>query len=101
NLVFWGRLAAHLDKKCKKGTRLLIQGSLLYRDYIDVNNIKREITDIRVQQFVVLDANPTNTSMEATSMVTDDEDTRQYLQPNKRDSCAKHACLQINPILLL
>ena len=76
NLVFWGRLAEHLDKKCKKGTRLLIQGSLLYRDYIDVNNIKREITDIRVQQFVVLDANQANTSMEATSMVTDDEDTR-------------------------
>lgn len=76
NLVFWGKLAEKLEKKCKKGTRLLIQGSLLYRDYTDVNHIKREVTDIRVQQFVVLDANLANASMEAASINTNDEDTR-------------------------
>lgn len=59
SLVFWGKLAEKLEKKCKKGTRLLIQGSLVYREYTDVNNIKREVTDIRVQQFVVMDNQPT------------------------------------------
>lgn|SRR5690606_587419 len=56
SLVFWGKLAEKLAKKGKKGTRLLIQGSLIYREYTDIHNIKREVTDIRVQQFVVMDS---------------------------------------------
>ncbi|PRD56367.1 single-stranded DNA-binding protein [Sphingobacterium gobiense] len=63
SLVFWGKLAEKLERKGKKGTRLLIQGSLVYRDYIDVNNIKREVTDIRVHQFTVLDSQAENTSL--------------------------------------
>lgn len=60
SLVFWGKLAEKLEKKGKKGTRLLIQGSLVYREYIDTHNIKREVTDIRVQQFVVMDHHATH-----------------------------------------
>lgn len=55
NLVFWGKHAEKLEKRSKKGTRILVQGSLAYRQYTDINNIKREITDIRVQQFMVLE----------------------------------------------
>ncbi|WP_437921370.1 single-stranded DNA-binding protein [Sphingobacterium sp. LRF_L2] len=54
NLVFWGKLADKLEKNNKKGTRLMIQGSLSYREYTDVHDIKREVVDIRVQQFLVL-----------------------------------------------
>lgn len=60
SLVFWGKLAEKLEKKGKKGTRLLIQGSLVYREYTDIHNIKREVTDIRVQQFVVMDNHSTH-----------------------------------------
>ncbi|MFD1768930.1 single-stranded DNA-binding protein [Sphingobacterium suaedae] len=55
NLVFWGKLADKLEKNKKKGTKLMIQGSLIYREYVDVHNIKREVVDIRVQQFMVLE----------------------------------------------
>ncbi|HLT88809.1 MAG TPA: single-stranded DNA-binding protein [Sphingobacterium sp.] len=75
SLVFWGKLAERLEKKCKKGTRLLIQGSLVYRDYTDVNNIKREVTDIRVQQFVVLDNHTNNASLLEISPDADENDT--------------------------
>lgn len=54
NLVFWGKLAEKLEKSNKKGTRLIIQGSLTYREYTDIHDIKREITDIKVQQFLAL-----------------------------------------------
>lgn len=64
NLVFWGKLAEKLEKKCKKGTRLLVQGTLIYREYTDVNNIKREVTDIKVQQFIPLDGQIAGTSPE-------------------------------------
>lgn len=68
SLVFWGKLAEKLVKKGKKGTRLLIQGSLVYREYTDTHGIKREVTDIRVQQFVVIDNQATREQLlEATS----------------------------------
>ncbi|PRD47133.1 single-stranded DNA-binding protein [Sphingobacterium haloxyli] len=75
SLVFWGKLAEKLERRGKKGTRLLVQGSLLYRDYIDVNNIKREVTDIRVHQFIVLDSQAANTSLlEVSSDAEEDTD---------------------------
>ena len=74
SLVFWGKLAERLEKKCKKGTRLLIQGSLVYRDYTDVNNIKREVTDIRVQQFIVLDGHAPHVSLLEVPADMDDND---------------------------
>lgn len=60
NLVFWGTLAESVESKCKKGSRLFVQGSLIYRDYTDVNNIKREVTDIRIHQFILLDGGANN-----------------------------------------
>jgi len=74
SLVFWGKLAERLEKKCKKGTRILVQGSLIYRDYTDINNIKREVTDIRVQQFVVLDSQTNHTSILEMSSDSDESE---------------------------
>lgn len=75
NLVFWGKLAEKVEKKCKKGTRLMVQGSLIYRDYTDVNNIKREVTDIRVQQFIVLDGHGVNASLLEVPLDVEEADT--------------------------
>ncbi|MBD1426878.1 single-stranded DNA-binding protein [Sphingobacterium arenae] len=74
SLVFWGKLAERLEKKGKKGTRLLVQGSLIYRDYTDINNIKREVTDIRVQQFVVLDSQTNHASILEMSSDSDESE---------------------------
>lgn len=57
NVVFWGKLAEKLEKSNKKGTRLLIQGAITYREYTDIHNVKREVMDIRVNQFMTLTSN--------------------------------------------
>lgn len=60
NLVFWGKLTEKLEKHAKKGTRLLVQGSLTYQEYVDVNGIKRESCEIRVSQFMTLNSSSNN-----------------------------------------
>ncbi|SFS47566.1 single-stranded DNA-binding protein [Sphingobacterium wenxiniae] len=54
-LIVWGKLAEKLEKTGKKGSRLAVKGSLAYREYIDASDIKREVTEIRVNQFMLLD----------------------------------------------
>lgn len=54
NLVFWDKVAEQFEKYNKKGTCLVIQGSLTYREYVDVHDIKRDVTHIRVHQFFAL-----------------------------------------------
>ena len=68
NLVFWGKQAEKLEKRTKKGVRLLVQGSLIYREYTDAHNVKREITDIRIQHFTVLDSLAQHPTMDAAEL---------------------------------
>lgn len=56
SLVFWGKLAERLEKSAKKGTRIAVQGSLLQRSYMDSNDIEREVYEIRVNRFIVLES---------------------------------------------
>lgn len=55
SLVFWGKLAERLEKSAKKGSRIAVQGALLQRSYMDSNDIEREVYEIRVNRFIVLD----------------------------------------------
>lgn len=55
SLIFWGKLAEKLERTGQKGSRLLLQGSITYSEYIDTNEIKRERTEIKIDQFMVLD----------------------------------------------
>lgn len=53
-LVLWGKLAEKVEQEAKKGTRLLVHGILTYREYTDTNNIRKEFTEIKVKQLLVL-----------------------------------------------
>lgn len=55
NLVLWGKLAEKVELEAKKGTRLLVHGSLTYREYTDINNIRKEFTEIKIQNLLVMD----------------------------------------------
>lgn len=55
SLVFWGKQAEKLLKNCKKSTKILVQGSLIYREYTDVHEIRRHVAEIRVTNFMILD----------------------------------------------
>ncbi|MGO3109813.1 MAG: single-stranded DNA-binding protein [Sphingobacterium sp.] len=55
SLVFWGKQAEKLLKTCKKGTKIILQGSLVYHEYKDIQEINRHVAEIRVASFMILE----------------------------------------------
>lgn len=53
--VVWGDLNNVVDKLCVKGTLALFTGSLIYREYIDNQEVRRIIAEIKVNHILVLD----------------------------------------------
>lgn len=58
NLIAWGKLAEILDKYTNKGTEIAVEGRLTNRTYTDKDNIKRYITEIIVNEILVLGNKP-------------------------------------------
>lgn len=54
NLVVWRGLAQVVEKYVKKGTQLYVEGKIRSRSYDDKDNIKRYITEIFVDNLVLL-----------------------------------------------
>lgn len=65
--ALWERLAERAKEYLKKGTFVLIQGKLVYRNYEDSNGVKRYYTEIRVTNFLILDKKSNGNSEIATS----------------------------------
>lgn len=62
NIVVWRTIAESAEKVLKKGTQIYIEGKLQTRQWIDKDNIKRNITEIVGESFLVLqkkEINPT------------------------------------------
>jgi single-strand DNA-binding protein len=54
NLVAWGKTAEIAEKFLVKGKRIAIEGKLLNRSYEDKNGIKRYVTEIVVNEMLML-----------------------------------------------
>ena len=64
NLVAWGSLAEVAGKYLKKGSRVAIEGRLVNRSYEDKNGIKRYVTEIVINDLLMLDEKkPAQTSL--------------------------------------
>jgi len=67
-LVAWRKLAEIVGEYLKKGSKVYIEGRIQYRSYDDKNGLKRDVTEIVVDQMLMLDskgashANGTNAS---------------------------------------
>jgi single-strand DNA-binding protein len=46
NLVFWEKLAELCEKYVKKGSELIVEGEISYRDYTDKDGVKKYFTEI-------------------------------------------------------
>ena len=55
NLQVWGKLADICEQYLDKGSEIAIEGKLTYRDYSDANGQKRSITEIQVNELLMLD----------------------------------------------
>jgi single-strand DNA-binding protein len=54
HIVLWRSMAESAEKMLKKGTQVYIEGKLQTRQWIDKDNIKRNITEIVGESFLVL-----------------------------------------------
>ena len=53
NLVAWGKTADIISKFVEKGKEIAIEGKLSYRSYDDKEGIKRNVTEIIVNEIVL------------------------------------------------
>jgi single-strand DNA-binding protein len=54
NLVAWGKLADIAEKYLNKGTEIAIDGKLITKDYSDKEGNKRYVTEIQVNELLLL-----------------------------------------------
>lgn len=54
NLVVNGKLADIMEKYVEKGKEIAVEGKVVYRNYDDKEGQKRYITEVRVDQLVLL-----------------------------------------------
>lgn len=55
SLVAWGKIAELVNAYLKKGSRILAEGKLTYREYEDRNGQKQRLAEIVVRNLVFLD----------------------------------------------
>ena len=55
NLIAWGKTADIMDKYLKKGSEVAIEGKLINRNYTDKEGVKRYVTEIQVNEVLMLD----------------------------------------------
>lgn len=54
NLIVWGKTADIVEKYLKKGSEIAVEGKLVNRNYTDKNGIKRYVTEIQVNELLML-----------------------------------------------
>jgi len=55
-LVLWGKTADVAEKYLKKGSEVAVEGKINYRNYTDNNGEKHYITEIVVNELLMLDS---------------------------------------------
>lgn len=55
NLVAWGKVAELAEQYLNKGSEIAIEGKLTHRDYTDKEGVKRYITEVVVNEILLLD----------------------------------------------
>ena len=54
NLIVWGKTADIVEKYLKKGNEVAVEGKLINRNYTDKQGIKRYVTEIQVNELLML-----------------------------------------------
>ncbi len=58
NLVVWDKTPENLAKFTDKGSEIAVEGKLTNRSYTDKNGDKKLVTEIVVNEFLLLDKKP-------------------------------------------
>ena len=55
-LVAWRKLAEIVGEYLKKGSKVYVEGRIQYRSYDDKNGVKKDVTEIVIDQMLMLDS---------------------------------------------
>lgn len=66
NIVAWRKLAEICGEYLKKGGKIYAEGRLQHRNYDDKNGVKRYVTEVVLDEMVMLDSRGGNQSFEKT-----------------------------------
>ena len=58
NLVAWGKVADIAEKYLNKGSEIAVEGKLINRSYTDKDGNKRSITEVQVNEILMLGSKP-------------------------------------------
>ncbi len=58
SLVAWGKVADLAEKYLQKGTEIVIEGKLINRSYTDKDGIKKYISEVQVNELLLLNGKP-------------------------------------------
>jgi single-strand DNA-binding protein len=58
NLVAWGKVADLAETFLQKGTEVVIEGKLINRSYTDKDGIKKYISEVQVNELLLLNSKP-------------------------------------------
>ncbi|WP_339758719.1 single-stranded DNA-binding protein [Algoriphagus aquimarinus] len=64
-LVIWGKNAEILDKYTDKGSEIAVEGKISNRDYTDKDGVKRYITEIVVNEILLMGEKTAKLNQEA------------------------------------
>ncbi len=56
NIVAWRKLAEICGQYLKKGSKIYLEGRIQYRTYDDKNGVKRYVTEVVMNEMVMLDS---------------------------------------------
>ena len=59
NIVAWGKIAGIVEKYLNKGSEIAIEGKLISRSYTDKDGIKKYITEVQVNELLMLGSKAT------------------------------------------
>lgn len=65
NILLWRNLAENAEKLLKKGNKIYLEGKLQTRQWVDKDGVKKNITEIVGEHFIVLQKSDSNTSTSA------------------------------------
>ena len=57
NLIAWGKTVNVIEKYLVKGSEVAVEGKLINRNYTDKEGVKRYITEIQVNELLMIGAN--------------------------------------------
>lgn len=60
NLVAWGKVADIAEKYLNKGSEVVIEGKLINRNYTDKEGVKKYVTEVQVNELVLLGGKTTS-----------------------------------------